>query len=74
MASWPHSAGSELPIALRGVEIRFLAAEAAMGGPLKKKEMIRAQVGTVARAAGDTALNVVERVNAPGLVRIPSQE
>ena len=48
---------------LRGVETRFLAAEAAMGGPLKKKEMIRAQVGTVARAAADTALNVVERVN-----------
>ena len=48
---------------LRGGETRFLIAEAAMGGPLKKKAMVRTQVGVVARAAGDTPLNVVERVN-----------
>ena len=45
------------------MEVRFLQTERAMGGPLFKPEQRRAQVGATTRAAGDTALNVVERLN-----------
>ena len=43
--------------------VRFYQAELAMGGPLRKRHQMRAQVGSSTRSSHDSMYNAVERLN-----------